>query len=154
MIVAHVPAPCGALSKPLEKSLWRWLSQARKTLGPLLHMERVENCVGMGHPDVVGCYDGVDFQIELKTAARPARPTTLIKTAVQPSQVIWAKKRSDANGSSAWLLIQVGAGTPPRLAMMTEERMRLLGTTGLTLQACGIECALPTDVIHRAVDYL
>lgn len=40
----------------LEKSLWAWLAKGRVELGRALDMERVENLLGAGTPDVEGFY--------------------------------------------------------------------------------------------------
>jgi hypothetical protein len=97
---------------PTEATLWRWLSQARRALArPAdLHLERLENMVGVGHPDVEGCYQGVQFWLELKVAKRPARNTTKLRfgSPLRDSQVEWAKKRIAAGGR-VWYLIQIGA---------------------------------------------
>lgn len=94
-----------------EKTLWQWASKARLDLGDELHVTRVENVAGEGHPDAEGCYRGVQFWLELKVAKRPARSATLLRfgSPLRDSQVDWARKRIAAGGR-VWYLIQVGSG--------------------------------------------
>lgn len=94
-----------------ESGLWRWLSGARRALGADLHMTRVENIIGAGMPDVEGCYQGVQFWLELKSAMRPAREATPIRfpTKGREDQAKWAMHRIAAGGR-AWYLLQVGHG--------------------------------------------
>lgn len=96
---------------PTERTLWDWASQARRVFGDALHVERVENMVGAGHPDAEGCLEGVQFWLELKVAKRPARKTTKLRfgSPLRDSQVEWARKRIAAGGR-VWYLIQVGSG--------------------------------------------
>lgn len=100
-----------------EKSLWKWLSQARdhELVGDGLHMTRVENTLEEGFPDVEGCWDGGAFWIELKSVARPARETTrvLAPDDIRPKQPPWLTKRWCAGGN-AFMLIQVGERSKAR----------------------------------------
>jgi penicillin-binding protein-related factor A (putative recombinase) len=100
-----------------EKTLWSWLSGAFAQndddhgLGysETLHMERIENAVGVGNPDVTGCFKGGAFDIELKTAHRPARATTAVIALpyIRPAQKNWHVARWKAGGQ-CYFLIQVG----------------------------------------------
>lgn len=100
-----------------ESSLWKWLQQAEKKLDFTtdLHWRRVENLVAEGDPDVEGCYKGRAFNIELKVADRPARPTTRVlgPSDIRPRQIPWAKARWAAGGRS-YFLIQVGSSATAR----------------------------------------
>jgi hypothetical protein len=89
--------------KVRESSLWQWLKQAEKVYGDLLHMERIENSVGSGTPDVHGCLNGKQFTIELKAVRR----SKMITCGLRESQVWWALRRKMASGNH-WFLIQVG----------------------------------------------
>lgn len=95
-----------------EATLWDWAKQCRRVFGNTIHIERLENLVGAGHPDVEGCYEGVQFWLELKVAKRPARPTTKLRfgSPLRDSQVEWGKKRI-AVGGRVWYLIQVGSAS-------------------------------------------
>ncbi len=103
------------MSKTLEKNLWRWVKDGCRGEFPrgLLYMERIENAVGQGHPDVDGCLDCHAFKIELKTAARPANPGTCVSVKFTPAQVPWHERYYGAGGR-AFLLIQVGSGHAAR----------------------------------------
>lgn len=113
---------------PTEATLWQWTSQARRVFLGALHIERLENMVGAGHPDVEGCLEGVQFWLELKVAKRPARPTTKLRfgSPLRESQVDWAKKRIAAGGR-VWYLIQVGGGP--------ERQVYLIRATVQTIDA-------------------
>lgn len=76
-------------------------------------MDRVENSIMGGMPDVDGCINGLQFWIELKCAARPANPSTPIKPKFQPGQIPWIKRRINAGGT-AHVLIQIGSGRDAR----------------------------------------
>ena len=45
--------------------------------GHKVDLQRLENLVGVGHPDVEGCIDSQQVWIELKSEARPVMPKTL-----------------------------------------------------------------------------
>ena len=92
--------------KTLEKNLWKWLREA--DLGDL-HLERVENSLGFGFPDVDGQLSEQAFKIELKTAARPKSPTTPVRFKFQHGQAGWLRNRWKIGGR-VWLLCQVGSG--------------------------------------------
>lgn len=95
----------------LESALWERCKTGIKTLRALGHrldIQRLENSVGVGHPDVEGCIDGSQLWIELKSCARPARSDTMIRPKVRESQSIWHRGRTEAGGKIHWVLIQVG----------------------------------------------
>lgn len=95
---------------PLEKNLWAWLRDQTKPLvaAKILHMERIENSLRGGYPDVEGCYDSYGFHIELKVADRPKRATTRVAVKFQKKQKPWLRRRW-AVGGSCWVLLQVGS---------------------------------------------
>jgi hypothetical protein len=95
--------------KTREKSLWKWLEKAKLAFGPALHMERVENYLEKGTPDVEGCLNYGSFHIELKTSPRPSKPGTRIKPKYQDGQPEWHEKRIRAGGR-VFSLVQVGSG--------------------------------------------
>jgi hypothetical protein len=98
--------------KVLEKTLWTWLSDCR---GPCVHINRIENVLDAGTPDVegwttmVGNAVGTGFQIELKTCARPARKNTKLTVKITQEQVDFMEARS-AVGGLCYVLLQVGGG--------------------------------------------
>ena len=94
------------MSKVAEKSLWQWLKRAKAQIDHL-YLERVENRVGSGMPDVVGCYNGYGLFVELKTAAKPVRETTGIAIEIRDSQQEWHEAWFEARGAS-FFLVQVG----------------------------------------------
>jgi hypothetical protein len=101
-----------------ESRLWAWLAkvrQAQSNQRPFV--ERIENLVGKGTPDVHGTYGGSHFWIELKSAKRPARGTTPVRFPTRECQVEWHNDFSSAGGRSFWL-VQVGEGAARSIYMI------------------------------------
>jgi hypothetical protein len=90
--------------KTRERSLWRWLAKAR---ADGCHLERIENVLSRSTPDVEASAGVGGFWVELKSAERPARRTTLIRVKFQHGQSRWLERRWNFD-RCAWLLIQVG----------------------------------------------
>ena len=107
-----------------ESGLWNWLKKARIHYKDQLHMNRVENSVMSGMPDVEGhllkLAEGGGFWIELKSAARPAREWTPVRFKVRDreAQVLWLTRRRRVGGLS-WLLLQVGSAGTRRLYLVS-----------------------------------
>jgi hypothetical protein len=59
------------------------------------HVERIENAVGKGTPDVNLCFSGLELWLELKILDDGSR---LRKNDPRPEQVIWHIKRQEAGG--------------------------------------------------------
>lgn len=112
--------------KTREASLWQWLSKAREVYGDRVDLERIENSIGAGHPDVRGLLEGAHFYIELKTVARPARSTTGILVGLRKEQKDWAERYLKAGGRSAYLLVQVGSGHAASRYMIDAEHWAYL----------------------------
>lgn len=107
----------------LERNLWSWLSGARRELGAALDINRVENGVMAGMPDVEGFLNMPDpggklrpsivgqFWLELKSKERPARGLTPIRFDLRKreAQIEWMRNRWNLGGNVFWLL-QVGSG--------------------------------------------
>ena len=88
-----------------ETALWGWLEKHLKELKPLRYdVQRIENLLAKGTPDVEGCIQGDSFWCELKVAHEMARGNWRIRI-TQP-QVNRAIKRSRAGGLS-WVLVRV-----------------------------------------------
>ena len=95
-----------------ETSLWNWLKKSRIELRDELHINRIENSLGKGTPDVEGyLYYGGQFWIELKSSERPKYTSTPIRFKVKDreAQVEWMRRRTLVGGNT-WLLLQVGSG--------------------------------------------
>lgn len=99
----------------IDGGLWAWLGPKCKLIKKL-HIERVENSVGVGRPDVNGCYDGRGFDIELKRGWDEAT-SDKITIKFQKSQPGWLRKRWSVGGY-AWVLIKVGMGAKMRLYLI------------------------------------
>lgn len=137
----------------LESSLWKWLAKARQSSN--LDMNRVENFIGSGFPDVEGYLAGHgSFTFELKSAARPARTNSRVPFKIRTDQIEWNKRRWSVGGS-AMFLCQVGDGSERRVyalpgyigallkSGMTEERIRAAALNA----ECFIGPLDPLDVI-------
>lgn len=92
------------MADSLEKNLWAWLKRGTKRAREL-DMERVENGVGEGTPDVDGCFEGGDFKIELKTGSYTIRHH-YVRTKFRPKQLPWIKRRTKVGGR-CFVLIQI-----------------------------------------------
>jgi hypothetical protein len=97
-----------------EKALW---ARIKNTAIPELlykrnhvDVQRLENSIAAGHPDVEGCINGAQVWIELKSEDRPARDTTPIHPKTRDSQSLWHRKRVLAGCHCNWVLLQVGEG--------------------------------------------
>jgi hypothetical protein len=105
-----------------ESALWKRIRDtaipALKATGHLVDLQRLENAVGTGHPDVEGCINGLQIWLELKSEDRPVRPTTPIHPKCRDSQRDWHRDRSQAGCRINWVLLQVGEGRAARLYLV------------------------------------
>lgn len=92
----------------MEKSLWTWMRDNSRTMNRL-DLQRVENRVSRGMPDVNGFYT-YEFWVELKGALRPVRSTSKLRFELSDFQVRWMQKRW-IMGGLAWLYMRVGTGS-------------------------------------------
>jgi penicillin-binding protein-related factor A (putative recombinase) len=85
------------------------LRQAGRTLaGQRPDLMRVENATQSGTPDVNGCWQGVEFWVELKKVPRPRNARTPVRVPhFTPQQRAWLKTRT-RHGGRAFVLIQIG----------------------------------------------
>ncbi len=89
-----------------ERALWR---RVRDAIGPLGHVVRVENGVGVGTPDVEYCLSGATGWLELKIARVSKRPETAVSIPhFTREQRIWMRERCNAGGR-AGVLLQLGS---------------------------------------------
>lgn len=98
--------------KDKESSLWKWLKAAADAYGPRAHLRRIENAVLVGDPDVEGCVDGAEFNMELKSCPEPS-PRGGVLVRISEEQIYWLYRRRRAGGQ-AWLLVRVGSGARAR----------------------------------------
>lgn len=89
----------------MERDLWATFRDRVKLHG---HLERIENLVGRGRPDVNYCIRGVEGNIELKQiAAWPAYPETAVAVPhYTPQQRLWHRQRLAAGGR-VYVLLQI-----------------------------------------------
>lgn len=90
-----------------EQQVWDGLRNAKKGV-PAVKLARVENATEDGMPDVHGGNrKGVEFWLELKQRAMPARNSTPVAASVlRPSQVAWMKDWSQY-GIKAFVVIRL-----------------------------------------------
>ncbi len=108
------------MSRTRESGLWRWLRDGTRDM-PLLHLQRIENSVGSGTPDVEGCLASRTFWIELKVTSLVGESMRL-DLRFRDSQVEWLIRRSRAGGL-CWALIQVGSGHGRHLFLVEGSRV-------------------------------
>lgn len=98
-----------SIDRDRETALWNWLKTHLKELRPLKHdVQRIENSIAKGTPDVEGCIDGETFWCELKVAYVLKADKIRIKITVD--QVRRAQRRVRAGGRS-WVLVRVCGAT-------------------------------------------
>lgn len=101
-----------------EVQLWDALSKAKYVLRESLHMDRIENLVTPGMPDVEGYLHKMgQFWFELKSEERPTNSETPVRFKMRPRQIEWLRHRWEIGGACFWLL-QVGSGTRRRVYML------------------------------------
>ncbi len=91
------------MRKP-EQRLWDRFSD--NVSGPRLWLQRIENVVAVGMPDVVAISDGAVSWIEMKYSARPARESTplLSSRGLTPEQRNWHLDWRSCGGTSFVLI--------------------------------------------------
>ena len=89
-----------------ENAAWQWLRKGAADR-PKIHLQRVENCLSRGNPDVEGCIDGVSFWLELKAGPCPAKETS--KVSCEPLKTPQRRfiRQRLAAGGQAWILYRV-----------------------------------------------
>lgn len=125
-----------------ESALWARVKAAAHLLrvaarpAHKIDLQRVENAVGVGHPDVEGCINGQQIWLELKSCARPKRLGSKLAIKTRPSQEVWHRQRSAAGFRHAWVLIQVGDGARATLYLIAGcDYDKLKGATESDLRA-------------------
>lgn len=138
-----------------ESALWVRCRTATQSLRAMRHrvdLQRLENAVGTGHPDVEGCIDGAQTWIELKSCMRPARPETCIHPKTRQSQADWHAARAKAGCRFHWVLIQVGEGHDARLYLIPGSHYEQVHVpeNELELLSCVSPKATVADVLLRS----
>lgn len=108
-----------------EKALWQRVKNAGLSLRKCshgVHLCRIENSAGEGHPDVEGSINGNQVWLELKSEERPKRPGTSIRFKTRPSQAIWHTFRRNAGAKDNFILAQVGEAHEARLYLIPGDR--------------------------------
>ena len=109
-----------------ESALWDRIKDTAIPLfiraGRRIDLQRLENLVGVGHPDVEGCIDAQQVWIELKSETRPKRKDTPIRPKLRTSQSEWHKTRAAAGFRYNWVLLQVGHAHAARLYLVPGDR--------------------------------
>jgi hypothetical protein len=90
-----------------ETALWNWLKthlNELRAVGLKHDVQRIENAIGKGTPDVEGCIAGETFWCELKVAYEMAN--NMLRVRITADQVRRALRREKAGGRS-WVLVRV-----------------------------------------------
>lgn len=105
-----------------ESGLWAWLRDGAPADCVL---ERIENSVSRGTPDVVGCApSSLVFWCELKAVAR--RPSGDVWCELKPEQASFLRRWAVA-GCKTFVLVQVGVGhTARRYLIRAADCLELL----------------------------
>lgn len=116
----------------METNLWADLKKIFK--GPEYDLQRIENSLGYGYPDVSYCLKGLEGHFELKWLTElPKRDSTIVKVEHYTShQAAWLRRRWEAQGNVG-ILLKAGREyfyiTFPELVMfnstMTKARLKL-----------------------------
>jgi len=89
-----------------EAALWAYV---RNGMRGRWSVQRHEDRMTAGIPDLSYAIDGADGWIELKSmAAWPVRPGTRVDVGITPEQVLWAEQRGAAGSGRCFVLIRVG----------------------------------------------
>lgn len=95
-----------------EKRLWKLLRQniKRRFSYTESHIERIENAIGSGNPDVNYLLLDVEGWIELKDAESPKRDSSIIFTrgTIRDSQHIWHERRAQTKYRHHFFLLRSG----------------------------------------------
>lgn len=113
-----------------ESGLW---NEMRNNIGHLGHFSRVESgATSAGIPDVDFCLDlGFEGHIELKFAdlGCEAKPRTLKKNFVRPTQVKWFRNRAKAGSISNWIFAKFIRCGKPHYLLFTGYNIENLAKT-------------------------
>lgn len=145
------------MSSVRETRLWTWLKKARFIYKERLDIERIENSVGSGTPDVQGCFDGGPLLIELKCEPSPHNSLTHIKPRFRPAQPPWHRRRAKAGGVT-FVLLQIGAAADARRYLFDGRDITMLqaGMPEKELQTFSL--CLPKDsageILEKARDHV
>lgn len=113
--------------KDKESSLWKWCKKGSDSLKGRAHVRRVENEVLIGDPDVEGCVDGGEFNIELKACPEPNSADGLL-VRIDEAQINWLRRRR-RSGGQAWLLVRVGSSNAARHYLLPGDDLTPLRKT-------------------------
>jgi len=111
----------------IDAGLWAWIQPVWKTIKGL-HVERVENTVASGTPDVDGCYQSSAFKIELKRGVT-FKTNDEVEITFRKSQPGWLKSRWNAGGN-AWVLIKTGMAAKMKVYLIRGCDIGKLRTVG------------------------
>jgi hypothetical protein len=112
------------MRKP-EQQLWDVI---RRSKPPDIWLERVENLVGEGTPDVHGCKRGTHAWIELKArAALPKRMSTPLLTKVDfPHEQIGWHEEYALRGGRSFIIVGIGSGRARTFMVVPGNAARVL----------------------------
>lgn len=133
-------------AKDKESSLWGWCKRGADSLKGRAHVRRVENDVVVGDPDVEGCVDGGEFNVELKACPEPNSAGGVL-VRIDEAQINWLRRRR-RSGGQAWLLVRVGSSNSARHYLLPGDDLTALRTTVRETWLAD-RTAVPADISAR-----
>ena len=88
----------------------------RNALEPLDRVDRIENFLVIGMPDVNCCVDGAEAWVEFKSSVEPKRPTT----------ALFGSNHKLSQEQKNWMLRQRNAGGRCYILVATDKRWMLI----------------------------
>lgn len=130
-----------------EKKAYKWLKD--NVMQPGDRIDRLENIVVDGMPDVNGCVLGSEFWMEIKAPTEPKRPTT----------PLFGSNHKLSQDQKNWILRQLKAKGNAYIFIVTDKRRILISgkyadnlnemTVGLLLKHSMWNSELRTDALDR-----
>ncbi len=137
----------------LEQTFWAWFRDHAKKIS-FLKLQRIENQVSRGMPDVFGQCPSTSFWIEMKACARPARESSLLRFEIYREQVLWLQNWW-AVGCQCYVLIRVGQGTKARLYLIrgcdARQLEKCVESNLRGLSVLDNNKASPEAIIHKII---
>jgi len=140
-----------------------WASVRTHLKRDLDRIDRVENAVADGQPDVNGCIQGEDVWIELKAPSEPKRATTALMAnnhKLLQSQVNWFARQRQAGGiafillrTETLLLLVDGTKHADNFNSMTVAKMKASSLFATTVPTPQQQWSLLRNVIFTASRY-
>ncbi len=134
-----------------EKSSCKTLRE-KLAASPKVHVQRIEDMMSRGIPDINFCFNEHEVWVECKELAElPKRESTLIKVGLKPEQARWLNTR-DAAGGCVFVMIRCRFDNTWKLGWKDFDKL----VKGLTLDefnAWGYTYSSCNDVVKHLLGY-